>query len=140
MEFKQTKNLPYDKVVDILFSVGFLKYQNKRQTYTTAIETAFRNSQYVVSVWDDEILIGFVRVLTDQALFATIWNLAIHPDYQKRGIGKQLIQKCLEHYPNLYTFLVADKELVKYYRNLGFEVHPYGMYLKEGKKKCVIYN
>lgn len=140
MEFKQTKNLPYDKVVDIFFSVGFLKHQSKRKEYRKAIETAFQNSQFVMSVWDDDVLVGFVRVVTDEALFSTIWNLIVHPKYQNRGLGKQLIQKCLEKYPDFYTFLIADEELVNFYNKLGFKVHQYGMYSEEGKKKCVIYN
>ena len=59
---KETKDLDYEKVVDIFYEVKFLKHPEKRTKYKEAIEKAFRNFQYVVSAWDNDKLIGFVRV------------------------------------------------------------------------------
>jgi len=140
ISFKQTKNLDFNKVVDIFFEVGFLKHQNKRDTYKRAIKKAFLNSQFVVSAWIGNELVGFTRVVTDKSLFATICNLLVKNKYQKKGIGKELVKRCLDKYPQLHLFIVADKKVVGFYQKLGFKIHPYGMYLEKGKKACVIYN
>lgn len=140
VSLKETKDLDYDKVVDIFYEVGFLKYPEKRQIYKTSIEKAFRNSDYVVSAWNGGEIIGFTRVITDEALFATIWNMIVTPKYQNRGVGKMLIQKCLDAYPNLHFFLFAGEKSVKFYKKMGFDVHCFGMYLKNGSRRCVIYN
>jgi ribosomal protein S18 acetylase RimI-like enzyme len=137
---KETMELDYEKVVDLFFSVNFLHHPEKRKEYKEAIEKAFRNSQYVVAAYDVEKLVGFARVLTDKVLFATIWNMIIAPEYQKKGIGKMLLEKCLDKYPTLHYFLVADDDVVGFYQKSGFKLHQYGMYLEKGRQVCVIYN
>ena len=137
---KETKDLDYEKVVDIFYEVKFLKNPNKREIYKKTIEKAFKNSQYVVSAWDGNKLIGFARVITDGSLFATIWNMLIKPEYQKQGIGKQLIRKRLNKYPECHFFLFGDKKVVSFYQKSGFEIHRFGMYLKDGPKRCITYN
>jgi len=82
---KETKDLDFKKVIDIFYDVQFLKHPKKRQEYKIAIEKAFKNSQYVVSAWKNEELVGIARVLTDETLFATIWNMLVKPAYQKSG-------------------------------------------------------
>lgn len=138
--YTETKDLDYERVVDIFYSVKFLRHPEKRNLYKDSIEKAFKNSQYVVAAYDEDKLIGFVRVLTDESLFATIWNLIVTPEYQIKGIGRTLIQKCLDKYPNLHFFTFADQEVRKFYEKLGFKLHTDGMYLEKGKKVCVIYN
>jgi len=140
IQFKQTKNLDFDKVIDIFFEAGCLKHKSKRGIYKKAIKKAFLNSDYVVSAWDKDKLIGFSRIITDKSLFATIWNLIVKPEYQDKGIGKSLMQKCLNKYPKLHFFIIADKKVVKFYEKLGFKLHDDGMYLEKGKQVCVIYN
>jgi ribosomal protein S18 acetylase RimI-like enzyme len=91
-------------------------------------------------VFDGNDLVGFVRVLTDETLFATVWNMIVKPEYQKHGIGKMLMDKCLEKYPTVHFFLMADDDVVGFYEKSGFKLHKYGMYLEKGRKVCVIYN
>jgi len=138
--YKETKDLDYEKVVDIFYEVKFLKHPEKRETYKKAIKEAFINSQYVVSAWNSNKLIGFARVITDKFLFATIWNMLIKPEYHTKGIGKQLIQKCLNRFPKCHFFLFASEKVVDFYQKNGFDIHRFGMYLKDGIKKCAIYN
>lgn len=136
----ETKELDYEYVVDLFFSVRFLRHPEKRREYKKAIEQAFRNSQYVVGAFDGEKMVGCVRVLTDRTLFATIWNMIVLPEYQKKGIGKMLLEKCLNTYPKLHFFLIADDDVVGFYEKTGFKLHKYGMYLEKGREVCVIYN
>ena len=138
--YKETKDLDYEKVVDIFYEANFLKHAEKRKTYSKRIEMAFRNSQYVVSAYDEDELIGFARVVTDQILFATIWNMIVKTEYQKRGIGKLMVQRCLKKFPKCHFFLFASDKVVNFYRKSGFDIHQFGMYLKEGLKKSIIYN
>jgi len=140
IQLVETKEIDYEKVVDLFFEVGFLRFPKKRNIYKDAIQKAFNNSQYVVAAFLNKELIGFVRVLTDEALFATLWNMIVKPKYQKKGIGKLLIEKCLDKYPNLHFFLIADDDVVDFYKKSGFKIHPHGMYLEKGRKVCILYN
>lgn len=139
IELKDTKDLDYEKVIDIFYEVNFLRHPQKRNAYKKAIEKAFRNSQYVVSAWDENKLIGFTRVLCDKSIFGTIWNFMIKPDYQRKGIGKMLLKKCLDKYPDLHFFLFSAVDSVDFYKKNGFAVHGHGMYLEDGFDRCIIY-
>jgi ribosomal protein S18 acetylase RimI-like enzyme len=136
---KETKDLDFDRVVDLFYEVHFLSSPEKRGIYTSAIKQAFLNSQYVVGAYVNDKLVGFVRVLTDESLFATIWNMIVDPKYQNMGIGEKLISKCLSHYPNLHFFLFADDDTQGFYEKTGFTLHKHGMFLEKGREVCVIY-
>ncbi len=60
-------------------------------------EIAIANSEPVVTVWDESRAIGFARATSDGIYRATIWDVAIHPDYQGAGLGRQLVQTVLSH-------------------------------------------
>ena len=136
----ENNKLDYEKVVDLFFEVGFLRFPDKREKYKEAIKKAFKNSQYVLGAYIKDELIGFARVLTDEVLFATIWNMIVKPKYQKKGVGKLLLEKCLNKYSNLHFFLIADEDVIDFYKKSGFKIHPHGMYLEKGKKVCILYN
>ena len=42
-------------------------------------------------------LIAFCRILTDFVFRASLWDILVHPDYQGKGIGSQLITYALGH-------------------------------------------
>ena len=50
-------------------------------------EIAIANSEPVVTVWDGSRAIGFARATSDGIYRATIWDVAIHPDYQGAGLA-----------------------------------------------------
>ncbi|MEG4504166.1 GNAT family N-acetyltransferase [Microcoleus sp. F6_B4] len=60
-------------------------------------EIAIANSEPVVTVWDGSRAIGFARATSDGIYRATIWDVAIHPDYQGAGLGRKLVQTVLSH-------------------------------------------
>ena len=53
-------------------------------------------SWYIVSVYEGEQLVGFGRVLSDGKLHALITEMIVLPEYQKRGIGKQVLKMITE--------------------------------------------
>jgi ribosomal protein S18 acetylase RimI-like enzyme len=88
------------------------------------IRRAFENSTTVCFVWDDNRLIGCARALSDFEYHATIYDVAIHPEYQRRGIGSQLMREMLSRLPVWRVLLVADGDAARFYGRLGFK--PYG--------------
>ena len=77
-----------------LFKVAaFWARERKSEDWKIAIA----NSEPVDTVWDSEKTIGFARATSDGIYRATIWDVAIHPDYQGSGIGRKLVQTVLSH-------------------------------------------
>lgn len=88
---------------------------------------AVANSQFIVAVYNDEELIGFGRVVTDGVLHAMIYDMIVHPSYQHKGIGTQILQelitKCNEaHIRDIQLFCAIGKR--EFYERIGFEARP----------------
>ena len=49
------------------------------------------NSSTVLTVWEDEKLVGLTRVLDDTEMLAQVHYVLVHPDYQGMGIGGSVL-------------------------------------------------
>jgi len=100
---------------------------------------AIQNSWYTVSVYHSSDLIGFGRIIGDGVHHALIVDLIIHPAYQGRGLGSQLlnrlVQKCKSNkIRDVQLFSAKDK--FEFYERFGFEKRPQnapGMQLRQMK-------
>ena len=80
-----------------------------------------------VCVRDDEKLVGMGRVVGDGGCFFQIVDIAVHPDYQRRGIGIQIMTRLMEHLrrtapKSAYVSLIADGGATKLYEKFGFNL------------------
>lgn len=91
------------------------------------LEKAIQNSFAVVSVYENDELIGFGRVVSDGVAYATIYDVMVTPIWQKQGIGSAivriLVQKC-ERHDIRRIHLFAAKGAENFYRHLGFIARP----------------
>jgi len=118
-----TTNINWDMVVDILQKVGMTYH-------TTEIhKRAFNNSHTIVFMFDEENLVGFGRALSDGEYQAAIYDVAILPNYQGKGIGKMIIQTIVENIPNCNFILYASPGKEKFYEKENFKRMKTGMAL-----------
>ena len=61
------------------------------------LQLAVANSNPVVTVWDEQRLIGFARATSDGIYRAAIWDVVIDPEYQGVGLGRKLVETVLSH-------------------------------------------
>ena len=57
-----------------------------------------------ITAYDDKVLVGCLRVLSDGYYFGTITELLVLPEYQKQGIGSKLFQLAKENTPTMLYF------------------------------------
>lgn len=57
-----------------------------------------------LTAYDGERLVGCLRILSDGYFFGTITELLVLPEYQRCGIGSELIQLAKRHAPTLLYF------------------------------------
>ena len=106
----------------------------------TELEYALQNSWYTYSAYNGDQLIGFGRLISDGIIHALILDLIILPEYQRKGIGKvileQLVNKCKKHQiRDIQLFSATDK--FGFYEKSGFTRRPElspGMELKWFRK------
>ncbi len=83
------------------------------------------NADLVVTAWDGDKMVGISRSLTDFSYVAYLADLAVHQDYQKMGIGRQLIERTeAELKSSCFLTLLAAPKAQDYYGKVGFEPHP----------------
>ena len=109
---------------DLCASVGW----NKRDP--ELIRQALLHSLAVVSAWDDGALVGFARATGDRVFNATIWDVAVRPSYQNKGIGRLVMKEILQELDEFDIPLVtlfADPGRDGFYREFGFSADPAGV-------------
>ena len=85
------------------------------------IRTIFERSwETRIALWDGEI-VGGVYAFSDGELDASIHGLATHPDFQKRGIGRALMQSIAAAFdPHIALLLTTEPHNENFYRKIGF--------------------
>ena len=88
---------------------------------------ALAHSWYCLAVHDDERLVGFGRIVSDQVLHAMIYDLIVDPGYQRQGLGSQildrLVGKCLDaNIRDIQLFCANGKR--SFYEKNGFIARP----------------
>lgn len=86
------------------------------------IEKMLTHGNVLITAWDKDKLIGVSRALTDFSFCCYLSDLAVDKDYQKRGIGKKLIEET-HRVAGVLTSLIllAAPAAVNYYPKIGME-------------------
>jgi len=115
------KDLPNDELHQLFASAGWSN-ENTTEDMINHFNVPFINSTLVISAWDNKKLIGVVRVLSDKMIRSIIYDLVIFPEYQKKGIGQELVKRCIGHFPNSEWLVQTTKEISPYYEKIGFKI------------------
>lgn len=91
----------------------------------TQLDAMLNNADLLISAWDGEQMVGFVRAVTDFSSCCYICELAIDANYQKHGIDRHLMRLAAEELPAdcQILFFSSDSNLTEYLR-LGFTQSP----------------
>lgn len=88
---------------------------------------AIDNTMYSVSVYDDDKIIGYGRIIGDGICFLYIHDVMVVPEYQSRKIGTMImealvlkIEEVRNENPDLRAYLGASYGKEGFYRKFGF--------------------
>ena len=70
-------------------------------------ELAMKHTLFRVSIWDDDRIIAMARMNGDMGLNYYIKDVVVRPEYQKKGIGRLLINE-------LFKFINDNEEIINY--------------------------
>ena len=84
------------------------------------LETAFRNSALRLFVYDGPALVGVGRALSDGVSRAALYDVAVLPEYQGRGIGQAIVRRLLAAADVELTMLYAAPGKEAFYAQFGF--------------------
>ncbi len=107
--------------VDWLDLLQLFKVANLGGREGDKVRRAFEKSNVVCFAKDQMRLVAAGRALSDGEYHATIYDVVVDPEYQRRGIGSQVMIELLARLPVWRVLLVADREVQPFYRRLGFD-------------------
>ena len=79
----------------------FLSVKWESGNYPDKLVRAMQNSDYVISAWDGNKLIGLIRALGDGETVAFLHYFLVDPAYQGHHIGDELMKRILKYFENL---------------------------------------
>lgn len=120
-----------DHCQNIIWEEVSLLLQNVGMSFTNATthRISFENSHATIFVFDQNELIGFGRMLSDGVRQSALYDIAVHPAYQGRNIGKEIVSRLISTTPECNVILYASPGKEDFYRRLGFKKMKTGMAL-----------
>jgi GNAT superfamily N-acetyltransferase len=89
-----------------------------------AIEAMLAHANLLCTAWDEAKFVGVARSLTDFEYCCYLSDLAVDKDYQKKGIGKELLRLTQSRLgPKAKIILLAAPKAADYYPHIGLEAH-----------------
>nr|UNJ16029.1 GCN5-like N-acetyltransferase [Cyanidioschyzonaceae sp. 3] len=116
MRLKQVKQIDLTQLEALYSQVGWSPRK---------LQQLMRQSWLCLALYQNHQLIGFARVVSDHTWNATIWDVVIHPAYQRKGLGKYLVYQMIrwiKQHNVIHISLFAESRAVTFYQRIGFEV------------------
>ena len=113
-------------VVDLYVSVGW----GGREEYDIETITRVVAASHFVVAYDDRSdekgsrMVGFARVLTDDALTTWVAEIIVDPVYQRRGIGRGLMEKVIDRFGGTAIYAEAVAGVDEFFASSGLTRRP----------------
>lgn len=119
MMIRKYENYCEAEILSLYKSVGWSAYYSQPEV----LNRAFENSLCVFAAYDEDALVGLIRCVGDGQTIVFIQDILVRPEYQRQGIGRQLIAEVLEKYAHVRQLhLLTDdtEQTVGFYKGVGF--------------------
>ena len=115
------EGVDWQAVSDTLKSVGMAHHPPELH------QKAFEASHATVFAWHDGRMIGFGRAISDGAYQAALYDIAVVPEFQGKGVGGKILRAVLSRVPHCHVILYASPGKEGYYEKQGFQRMKTGM-------------
>ena len=104
------------ELADLRESVGWNRMENE---YKNPLLTSY----YHIAVYEKEVLIGYIDCVSNGVTDAYIQDLMVHPDYQRRGVGTELMTIMINYLKQKHIYMISvvfEENLKPFYEKFGF--------------------
>jgi predicted N-acetyltransferase YhbS len=131
IDYRTGNDLDLDQVIELyrLSTLGERRPVDERDR----MQQMLARANLVISAWDGDRMIGIARSLSDFCYCTYLSDLAVHVDYQRKGIGRELMRRTQEAGGKATVLLFAAPKAVDYYPRVGFTAGS-GWMLRAGEK------
>lgn len=97
------------------------------------ISDAFQASFAVSTAWIGDRLIACGRMISDGQMYSGIFDVVVDPEFQKKGLGRQIMQRLIGKAPHTCIHLTSTFGNETFYQKIGFKKHRTALALYPGK-------
>lgn len=118
--FKENQHLPEKAVHALYDSVGWSAYTKDMEKLLRGIQNSF-----TITAYKEQELIGLVRYITDEETILFVQDLLVKPDFQRQGVGGELLDRVLNKHPEVnQNLLLTDRteNTISFYKRQGFKM------------------
>jgi len=118
--FKETKQIDQKNLLVLYEDVEWYAYTKD----IIQLEQAISNSLYVLSAWDEDCLIGLIRIIGDGITIIYIQDILVLNSYQNQGIATELMSRILEKFKDVRQKVLLTEEAPNvrhFYEKNGFD-------------------
>ena len=117
MEYKYNTTVNAKQIADLRQSVGWNRMED-------CYENPLMTSYFHIACYDNDMLIGYIDTVCNGITDAYIQDLMVHPDYQGKGIGTELMNITIAYLKEKHIYMISvvfEKALLPFYKRFGFE-------------------
>lgn len=93
-------------------------------------QLAMKHTLFRISVWDGDKIVAMSRMIGDMGLNYYIKDVVVRPEYQRKGIGKMMINELLKFINDngvsgteIFVELCAMPDKIPFYEKFGFDAN-----------------
>jgi predicted N-acetyltransferase YhbS len=88
---------------------------------TERIDRMIQNADIIITAWKADKMVGVARALTDYSYCCYLSDLAVDAEYQKSGIGRELVNRLRQRLGEECSLvLLSAPGAMEYYPKIGF--------------------
>ncbi|MCG1010698.1 GNAT family N-acetyltransferase [Salinicoccus sp. ID82-1] len=133
LNMSRDRDIAYSDIKQLYMGSGDTPYENRLD----ALHEAIIRSDYLVTAWDGEMLVGLLRSSGDMQFTQVIADFLVHPEHHTKGIASKLM--------NAYIKDTADVEKIYLFMDDGLAsaftrnwlVHKGFRIIKDGEDLCI---
>lgn len=109
-----------EKIYDLYKDVGWIAYT---QDFTSLLK-GMENSLSIITAWDEDKLVGLIRVIGDGETIIYVQDILVLEEYQGCGIGSKLLSDIFIRYESVRQKILLTDRLeknIKFYEKNGMK-------------------
>ena len=130
IDYRDSHALDLDQLAALFNAVGWQQRAADRERLAQLV----RGSLWIISAWDGDRLVGFARAISDGAFNAYISTVAVRPEYQRRGIGREIVRHLVGDHDDIQFVLHANERAYPFYLHLDLGFEPFENVLSRRRK------
>ena len=94
-------------------------------------QSGLDHSDFIVACRNEDGIVGCARIFWDKGYIAYLADVMVKPEYQGKGIGKQLVESCISYIQGqlwegwrIKIVIVSAKGKEGFYEKFGFQIRP----------------